>query len=96
MEAATMVFKVEAKTAIDESRSWVRIARNRLLALANASDDPAALKAAADQLDEMFAAFGDIECRLRAVDDEWMKLLQPRPARATAVAGRVELPATTI
>ena len=87
-----MVFKVEAKTAIDESRSWVRIARNRLLALASASDDPAALKAAAEQLDEMFAAFGDIERRLRAVDDEWMKLLQPRPAR---VAAGSELPAAT-
>jgi hypothetical protein len=37
-----MVFKVEAKTAIDESRSWVRIARNRLLALADASADPQA------------------------------------------------------
>lgn len=88
-----MVFKVEAKTAIDESRSWVRIARNRLLALANASDDPTALRAAAEQLDEMYAAFGDIERRLRAVDDEWMKLLQPRPARS-GVAGS-DLPATT-
>ncbi len=89
-----MVFKVEAKTAIDESRSWVRIARNRLLALADSSDNAAALQAAAEQLAEMYAAFGDIERRLRAVDDEWLKLLQPRPASRTVVAG-TEVPATT-
>jgi hypothetical protein len=80
MEAATMVFKVEAKTAIDESRSWVRIARNRLLALAPASDDPAALMAAAEELAHMHAAIGEIERRLRAVDDEWKGLLTPRPS----------------
>ena len=89
-----MVFKVEAKTAIDESRSWMRIARNRLLALAGASENPAALHAAAEELAEMYAAFDDIERRLRAVDDEWMKLLQPRPAPRTGAAGR-ELPAAT-
>lgn len=91
-----MVFKVEAKTAIDESRSWVRIARNRLLALANGSEKPEALQAAADQLAEMYAAFSDIERRLRAVDDEWMKLLQPRPTRtSTSTIGGTEVPATT-
>jgi hypothetical protein len=89
-----MVFKVEAKTAIDESRSWVRIARNRLLALASVSENPTALHAAAEQLGEMYAAFGEIERSLRAVDDEWMKLLQPRPAPRTAATGH-EVPVAT-
>jgi len=89
-----MVFKVEAKTAIDESRSWVRIAQNRLLALADASEDPQALQAAADKLGQMFLALGEIESRLGAVDDEWNRLFQPRPLRAGAAAGRV-VPATT-
>lgn len=86
-----MVFKVEAKTAIEESRCWVRIARNRLLALATASENPPALRGAAEQLDEMYATLDDIERRLRAVDDEWMKLLQPRPAPRAGAAGH-ELP----
>jgi hypothetical protein len=87
MEAATMVFKVEAKTAIDESRSWVRIARNRLLALADASADPQALMAAADEMAEIFAAISAIEHRLRGVDAEWKGLLAPRvpgPLNTTA------------
>jgi hypothetical protein len=84
MEAATMVFKVEAKTAIDESRSWVRIAQNRLLALADASDDPATLQAAAQSLAQMFTALGELEARLGTVDEEWARLFQPRPSRTVS------------
>ena len=89
-----MVFKVEAKTAIDESRSWVRIAQNRLLALADASDDPEALQGAADKLAQMFIALGEIETKLGAVDEEWLRLFQPRPSRVVTSVGRV-IPATT-
>jgi hypothetical protein len=95
MEAATMVFKVEAKTAIDESRSWVRIAQNRLLALADTSDDPAVLQAAADTLALMFTALGEIESQLGTVDEEWARLFQPRPARTTGSRLDGIVPATT-
>jgi hypothetical protein len=73
-----MVFKVEAKTALDEANSWVRIAKGRLIALAaQDSDNPAALHEMAHELAGMYEAINDIATRLAGVDDEWTQLFAP-------------------
>jgi hypothetical protein len=80
-----MVFKVEAKTALAEARSWARIARGRLAELAKESSEPQALAAMAATMEEMRAAIEAIEQRLAGLDGEWQKLYQPpRPSRAVA------------
>jgi hypothetical protein len=78
-----MVFKVEAKTALGEATSWVRIAKGRLIALAQDSDNPDALHEMADELAAMYTAINDIATRLAGVDDEWTQLFAPN-ARPTA------------
>ncbi|HET6279903.1 MAG TPA: hypothetical protein VFH73_03025 [Polyangia bacterium] len=79
-----MVFKVEAKTALDEANSWVRIAKGRLIALAaQDSDNPGALQGMACELAEMYEAINDIATRLAGVDDEWTQLFAPN-SRPTA------------
>jgi hypothetical protein len=78
-----MVFRIEAKTAIGEASSWVRIAKGRLIALAQDSDNPAALHEMADELAGLYAAINDIATRLAGVDAEWTQLFAPN-ARPTA------------
>ena len=74
-----MVFKVEAKTALDEANSWVRIAKGRLIALAaQGSDNPAALQEMARELAEMYEAINEIATRLAGVDEEWTQLFASR------------------
>jgi hypothetical protein len=74
-----MVFKVEAKTALGEAGSWVRIAKGRLIALAQDSDNPDALHEMADELAAMYEAINDIATRLAGVDDEWTQLFHGNP-----------------
>ena len=78
-----MVFRVEAKTAIGEASSWVRIAKGRLIALAKESDNPAALQEMARELAEMYDAIENIAGRLAGVDEEWTQLFAPS-TRSTA------------
>jgi hypothetical protein len=77
-----MVFKVEAKTALAEARSWVRIARGRLAELSKESEHPQALSAMAQAMEDMQANIEAIEHRLAHVDGEWKKLYQPTPIRS--------------
>jgi hypothetical protein len=79
-----MVFKVEAKTALAEARSWVRIARGRLAELAKESDQPQVLAAMATTMQDMQASIEAIEHRLSRIDGEWKQLYQPPPRRAAA------------
>ena len=79
-----MVFKVEAKTALAEARSWIRIARGRLSELAKESDQPQVLAGMASTMQDMQASIEAIEHRLSRVDGEWQQLYQPSPRSAAA------------
>jgi len=80
-----MVFRVEAKTALAEARSWVRIARGRLEELSKESEQPQALSAMAVSMADMQASIEAIEHRLSHVDNEWKKLYQPPPSRSALI-----------
>jgi hypothetical protein len=80
-----MVFRVEAKTALAEARSWVRIARGRLEELSKESEQPQALAAMAAAMTDMQASIEAIEHRLSHVDNEWQKLYQPPPTRSALI-----------
>jgi len=82
---AAMVFRVEAKTALAEARSWVRIARGRLEELSKESEQPQALTAMAATMADMQASIEAIEHRLSHIDSEWKKLYQPPPSRSAIV-----------
>jgi hypothetical protein len=82
---AAMVFRVEAKTALAEARSWVRIARGRLEELSKESEQPQALAAMASTMADMQASIEAIEHRLSHIDSEWKKLYQPPPSRSAIV-----------
>jgi len=79
-----MVFKVEAKTALAEARSWIRIARGRLAELAKESDQPQVLAGMATTMQDMQASIEAIEHRLARIDGEWRQLYQPPPRSAAA------------
>jgi hypothetical protein len=80
-----MVFRIEAKTALAEARSWVRIARGRLEELSKESEQPQALSAMASNMADMQASIEAIEHRLSHVDSEWKKLYQPPPSRSALI-----------
>jgi hypothetical protein len=77
-----MVFKVEAKTALAEARSWVRIARGRLTELSKDSSEGQALIAMATALQSMQAHIEAIEHQLADLDGEWKQLYKPAPSRS--------------
>lgn len=85
MGGGIMVFRVEAKTALGEASSWVRIAKGRLIALSKESDDPSTLTEMAVELAAMYEAIEDLSTRLAGVDEEWTQLFAPPRTAAARV-----------